>query len=151
VFYPRLFTTFLDLIAGQVTFPNRKVAPTPIEDGHIHQALVLAAHEEASKRYLAEVQQELAFLLELDADKKENEARVKQLLSAFDGLKTPFVVEERIVELKKKLPRIKITQLRASLTKMKDLGMFEERPRFPGEWRAGRLFKSALNMKYVRS
>ena len=28
--------------------------------------------------------------------------------------------------------------------------MFEERPRYPRQWRAGRLCKSALDMKYVR-
>lgn len=149
-FYPRLFTTFLDLIAAPDNLPKGKIPAAVIEDKRIHQALVLAAHEEASKRYLHEVQQELAFLLELSSDKKENESLVKQLLSAFDGLRTPFNVEERIGELKGKLRRISRPSLRESLTRMKDIGMFEERPRYPGQWRAGRLFKSALNMKYVR-
>jgi hypothetical protein len=40
--------------------------------------------------------------------------------------------------------------VRNALEKMKDVGMFESRPDYPGEWRAGRLFKSSLRVKYVR-
>jgi len=139
------------LVRAPSGLPQGKTPPSVIEDNRIHQALVLVAHEAASKRYLAEVQQELAFLLELSPDKKENESLVKQLLSAFDGLRTPFELEKCVGELKGKLSkRVTKPHLRESLARMKDIGMFEERPRYPGEWRAGRLFKSALNMKYVR-
>jgi hypothetical protein len=150
VFYPRLFTTFLDLIASPRQLPHGKVPPVPLEDERIHQALVLSAHEHAAKQYLAEVQQELTFLLELGSDTKANEFLVQQLLSAFDGMRTPFNVEQCLNELETRMNNVTRPWLRESLTRMKDIGMFEERPRNPGEWRAGRLFKSALNMKYVR-
>ncbi len=149
-FYPRLFVSFLTLIANPEELPKAKGPLTAIEDGRVNQALVLAAHDEASKRYLSEVEQELSFLLELVPDKDQNVVKVRQLLEAFNGLPTPFNVERCIETLASRL-NITDSHIRESLIRMKDIGMFEERPRYPGDWRVGRLFKSALNMKYVRS
>lgn len=145
-FYPRLFDTFLREIVEQ---SSRQGTNEPIEDGRIYQGLILDAHDSASKKFLDEVKQELSVVLNLGKDKNENDQRVTDLLNAFDGLKTPFELDECIVALSSK---IKITRpkLRDTLILMKEVGMFEERPAFPGWWRAGRLFKSALRMKYVR-
>jgi Mrp family chromosome partitioning ATPase len=149
-FYPRLFDAFLRFIATPDELPKGSAPRHPIEDGRIHQSLILAAHEAASRRFLDEVKQELSVLLELAKSQPENEQRVTQLIAAFDGLKTPFVLEDCLKELKNRIGNVQLAKLREALLRMKEVGMFEDRPGHPGSWRAGRLFKSALRMKYVR-
>jgi hypothetical protein len=149
-FYPRLFDAFLHLIAHPENLPHGTAPTNAIEDNRIHQSLVLAAHEAASRKFLDEVTQELSVLLTLSERATENEQRVSKLIQAFDGLKTPFVVEVCLKELRSRVANVKSADLREALQRMKELGMFEDRPGYPGSWRAGRLFKAALRMKYVR-
>lgn len=149
-FYPRLFDAFLGYVANPQTLQHGVAPPTSIEDGHIHQALVLAAHDAASRRFLDEVKQELTVLLDLATSPTENEQQVTQLLAAFDGLSTPFQLDECVKKLSELLGRVESSRIREALHRMKEIGMFEDRPGYAGWWRAGRLFKSALRMKYVR-
>lgn len=149
-FYPRLFDAFLHYIAHPQELPQGTVPIDPLEEGRVHQTLVLAAHEEASRRFLDEVKQELSVLLYLAKRPADNEQRVSQLLAAFDGLTTPFQLEECLKKLQARLTKIEAANLREALHRMKEVGMFEDRPGYSGWWRAGRLFKSALRMKYVR-
>ena len=149
-FYPRLFDAFLNCIADKSQLPHGAAPEHSLEDGRIHQALILAAHEAASRKFLDEVKQELSVLLDLAKRPSENEQRVTSLLSAFDGLNTPFQLERRLKELHELVPKIEPSSLREALLRMKEIGMFEDRPGYSGWWRAGRLFKSALRMKYVR-
>jgi hypothetical protein len=79
----------------------------------------------------------------------ENQQRLETLLAAFDGLTTPFDIEERVKELAHRTG-IEAIAVRRALERMKTVGMFESRPDYPGEWRVGRLFKSSLRMKYFR-
>ncbi|MBX3746373.1 MAG: AAA family ATPase [Verrucomicrobiae bacterium] len=150
-FYPRLFDAFLRFIAHPEELPQGSTRANPLEDGRVDQSLILAAHESASVRFLDEVKQELSVLLSLAERPAENDQRVTELLSAFDGLKTPFEFERRLEELQKLGGgKVEAADLRDALQRMKDIGMFEDRPGHAGWWRAGRLFKSALRMKYVR-
>jgi hypothetical protein len=149
-FYPRLFDAFLHLIAHPGELPHGDAPANVIEEDRIHQGLVLAAHEAASRKFLAEVTQELAVLLHLAKTPPNNEQRVNRLIQAFDGLQTPFVLEAILKELQTRVSNVKPADLREAIQRMKELGMFEDRPGYPGSWRAGRLFKSALRMKYVR-
>lgn len=149
-FYPRLFDAFLYFVAHPEELPHGSAPQNPMEDGRVHQALVLAAHDASSRRFLDEVKQELSVLLSLAKRPADNEQRVSQMLAAFDGLTTPFMLEECLKKLKSRVQKVDASSLRDSLHRMKEVGMFEDRPGYSGWWRAGRLFKSALRMKYVR-
>jgi hypothetical protein len=149
-FYPRLFDAFLQYIANPSELPHGTVPQHLLEDGRVSQSLVLVAHEAASRKFLDEVKQELSVLLSLARQTAENEQRVSELLAAFDGLSTPFKLDDRLKELAERVPKANASDLREALYRMKEVGMFEDRPGFSGWWRAGRLFKSALRMKYVR-
>ncbi len=149
-FYPRLFDAFLQFVAHPDKLPHGKAPQSPMEEGRVSQSLVLAAHEAASRKFLEEVKQELSVLLDLSKKSAENEQRVSELLAAFDGLSTPFELDDCLKKLSDRVPKVKAPNLREALHRMKEVGMFEDRPGFSGWWRAGRLFKSALRMKYVR-
>jgi hypothetical protein len=149
-FYPRLFDAFLHYIAHPEELPHGASPLKSLEDGLVNQLLVLNSHEASSRRFLDEVKQELTVLLDLAKKPSDNEIRVSQLLAAFDGLPTPFQLEICLKKIKDIIPKVDIADLREALHRMKEVGMFEDRPGYSGWWRAGRLFKSALRMKYVR-
>ena len=92
---------------------------------------------------------ELNYLINLDDNDSENKTKIQSLLNAFEGLKTPFKLDDRVEELEKKTG-ISSSRIRTAIDKMKNVGMFEDRPDYPGELRVGRLFKSSLKMKYNR-
>ncbi|MHC0068766.1 hypothetical protein ACWATR_38895, partial [Nostoc sp. UIC 10890] len=119
------------------------------KDGKISQNLIFTAHEAAAREYLGQLQSELNYLISLSEDFSENQVKIKALLDAFEGLKTPFKLDECISELASKVD-IDAREIRTSIERMKNVGMFEDRPDYPGQLRVGRLFKSSLRMKYVR-
>ena len=149
-YYPRVFDKFLQVIADPKptdvgSFQGSQLA----KDGKISQNLIFIAHEAAAREYLGQLQSELNYLISLSEDFSENQAKIKALLDAFEGLKTPFKLDERISELASKVD-IDAREIRTSIERMKNVGMFEDRPDYPGQLRVGRLFKSSLRMKYVR-
>lgn len=147
-FYPRLFETFLEFIADP---PDSYQSVTSlIEDGRVNQGRILDAHEAAAKAFMNEVKGELNVLLELAPTESHNVQLVDQLIQGFDGLRTPFKLDDHVKVLKERLNDISEENLRKALSKMRELGIFEDRTGYPGEWRAARLYKSALRMKYYR-
>jgi hypothetical protein len=147
-YYPRVFDDFLNSIPSDL----KDQQGTPIkllEEGRISQQRIFRAHETAANNYLMGLKQELAYLLNLAPIIVENQSQIERLVNAFDGLQTPFKIETRVAELAT-LTGLATEAIRSALEKMKDVGMFEPRPDYPGEWRVGRLFKSSLRMKYVR-
>ena len=92
---------------------------------------------------------ELNYLINLEDNFSENEQKIRSLLSAFNELKTPFKLDQCISELAEKT-QIDKSKIRNAIESMKSVGMFEDRPKYPGELRVGRLFKSSLRMKYNR-
>ena len=120
-----------------------------LEEGKISQSLIFIAHEAAAREYLSQLQSELKYLVRLSDDESENQISIQKLLDAFEGLKTPFKLDECVSELTSKI-NIDEGKIRIAIERMKNLGMFEDRPDYPGQLRVGRLFKSSLKMKYVR-
>jgi hypothetical protein len=124
-----------------------------IEDERVAQPLVIAAHDYASKEYLNQVVAELKNLVQLSTDPNENEDLVEVLISAFSGLPTPFELDKclnAVVPRFEEQGKVSRDRVRDALQLMKRVGIFEERPGYAGWWRVGRLFKTAVGMKYVR-
>lgn len=147
-YYPRVFDDFVREISAELVGADNSVIPA-IENGRIHQQRILRAHEKAAANYLEGLKQELAYLIELSSDLGENQTKINTILNGFEGRQTPFQITVRVRELAE-ATSIASGDIQIALEKMKDVGMFEVRPDYPGEWRSGRLFKSSLRMKYVR-
>ncbi len=150
---PRIYDTFLRSIAEPSMIGPKAARMNQIEDERVAQPLIIAAHDYASKEYLNQVVAELKNLVQLSQDPKTNEEFVEVLISAFSGLPTPFEFDKCLNEI---VPRfaehgtVSRDRIREALQLMKRVGIFEERPGYAGWWRVGRLFKAALEMKYVR-
>ncbi len=90
----------------------------------------------------------LTFHSQLLTSTDRNREAVKRLIESFAGL-TPFVLDTLVAELSRRAG-LGIEKVREAMSSMKQLGIFEDRPGFPGSWRTGRLYKAGLAMKYVR-
>jgi hypothetical protein len=133
-YYPRVYHTFLDSIDK---------ARAPLDAKRVRQDVILRAHDEASEAFLTQVRQELRFLAPL------NERDLDRLLNALKGHGTPFVARTMRREIRNSL-KLGLSDIEAAFEAMKEIGMFEQHPKLPDQWRVGRLFKSALKMKYSR-
>ena len=145
-YYPRFVQHFLNAINDAST-PNASDVPfrgLKLENGRISSALVQYAHDEASRKFLDQVRQELEHLLPL------SHTQLEKLLATFAGQQTPFSISAMSIMLATRLS-LPTEDVRAALESMKSLGIFELRPGYESsEWRAGRLFKAALRMKLRR-
>lgn len=144
-FYPRLFDGFLKMLAKKCSQESNLQFP----DGRLPSRIVLEAYDEASRDFIGDVQVELYSFLTIDEDDSKNKDAVISLIQAFSGLRTPFVTEEIIPELSKR-SSISEEKVRQALRNMQEVGIFEDRPAYPGELRTGRLYKAGLAMKYGR-
>jgi len=149
-FYPRLFENFLNQITIVAKSRSDKGGVALDADGKVSHSVVLEAHAAASAAFITEVTQELYALLNLDNDDSLNRRLVDSLIAAFEGQPTPFEVELIVDRLQHLVNGLDASKLRDALQRMREVGIFEGRPGYPGQWRAGRLYKSALRMKYVR-
>lgn len=149
-FYPRLFENFLFQVTEVAKNAATYAGGRAIENDRISHAVVLDAHAAASSAFIEEVTHELYSLLNLNGDDTQNRRLVDRLISTFEGQATPFEIEQLLRGLQASIAELDGSQLRDALQRMKDIGIFEGRPGYPGQWRAGRLYKSALRMKYVR-
>lgn len=145
-FYPRLFDGFLRTLAHNC----EEAAGQNLIEGKISSAAVLHAYDQASRAFIGDVRAELYSLLNLDPDTGKNRDAVDRLIAAFDGMQTPFVVEDTIDQLVNKVDGLPKEVIRQSISSMQRIGMFESRPKAPGELRARQLYKAGLGMKYVR-
>ncbi|SFK75169.1 hypothetical protein [Rhodanobacter glycinis] len=146
-FYPRVFGAFFTKVAELGTSRGEKA----LDGGRVSHDVVLEAFEYAARDFINEVKQELNFALDLGSSVDLNKKLVADLLQSFSGLQTPFILDRCVDALEDKLPNdISKKAIRESLRRMKDMGIFEDHPSDPTKWRAGRLFKEGLRMKYVR-
>ncbi|SDQ84047.1 AAA family ATPase [Pseudoxanthomonas sp. CF125] len=146
-FYPRVFGSFLTKLAEIGSDEPGRALDT---DGKVSHLAVLEAFTFAAKDFINEVKQELNFALALSPDLDENRKLVNALTQGFSGLTTPFVLDQCVESLGVRLPEMNKGALRESLRRMKDMGIFEDHPSDSNKWRAGRLFKEGLGMKYFR-
>lgn len=145
-YYPRFVINFLEAInqAGQPGTADAVFRGLTIEGNRLSSAVMQYAFDEASKQFLSAVRLELESVVKLKTDELHN------LLDAFAGLATPFDRESVVATLTAKT-NISSGQVRTALDTFKNVGIFEDRPGFAGkEWRAGRIFRSALKMKLRR-
>ncbi len=142
-FYPRLFDGFLRTLADNAGEGSKLV------DGRLSSKSVLLAYDQASKSFIDDVRTELYSFLSIEPNIDANKTSVDRLIAAFDGLQTPFAIEEIIKALAERT-NIPPDVIRRSLTSMQKIGMFETRVGYPGELRARQLYKAGLGMKYVR-
>ncbi|MCS3791947.1 MinD/ParA family ATP-binding protein [Aeromonas hydrophila] len=147
-FYPRLFLNFITQIGKRLSSSG-----SPCVDGNkkIENAIIMDAYEDAAMGFLSDVKQELYYALDLHDDFAENRANIDKLIGEFNSYKTPFSFDETVIllstELGDSIPQQKI---RDSLNRMKSMGIFEATAKDSDRWRAGRVYKSALKMKFVR-
>lgn len=145
-FYPRLFDGFLRTLALNCN----ETSTQNLIDARISSTAVLQAYDQASRAFIGDVRAELYSLLNLEPDVAKNKDSVDRLIAAFDGMQTPFVVEDIIADLAEKVEGLSKEAIRQSIASMQRIGMFESRPKAPGELRARQLYKAGLGMKYVR-
>jgi hypothetical protein len=143
-FYPRIYDEFLTFIAskGSEAFATEDIEVDGLRK-RVSQQLIYSAHEHATAQFLQQVRSELRYLVDLD------DPQLERLLGALRGTTTPFRLERRVKEISQKA-RIGPREVRAAMDQMFNIGIFEIRDGFPGQWRAGRLFKSSLGMLYAR-
>ena len=146
-FYPRLFDAFLK---GIDTAASTLGIDRALKDGRITSALVLTAYDEASGTFINEVRHELYTLLAFNNNASDNKKIVDLFIDSFSGQKTPFEPDELVKSLAI-ATEIEQEKVRDALQKMKGMGIFENSPGSRSVWRTGRLYKSGLKMKYVRS
>jgi hypothetical protein len=132
-FYPRVYLLFLELLS---TLPGKEIGERV--DG---KAIVLA-HEKASQEFLNEVSQELTNAAGFDGP------MLQRVFEQLKGKKTPFDFEDTVVVVAESAA-FDPKQIRDLFNVMRQLGIFEEYPKRPNQWRPGRLFKTALGMRFA--
>jgi hypothetical protein len=148
-FYPRVVGSFLDHVERQCVADSAKALDS---NGKVSHTIIVDSFAEATDEFIREIKQELYFALDLNNDSDVNRRLVDELISALSGLQTPFSFEDCVEKLAMRLgDQVSNDRgLRNALRQMRDMGIFEAHPVDPTKWRAGRLFKEALKMKYVR-
>ncbi|MFF2047422.1 AAA family ATPase [Stenotrophomonas bentonitica] len=146
-FYPRVFGRFI----AEIARIGRERGAGAIDKERVAHGVVHEAFELAARDFINEVKQELNFALELSDSVEANKMIVSDLLQAFAGLLTPFVLDKCVQQIALQMPaQIGSAKIREALRRMKEMGIFEVHPGDATKWRAGRLFKEGLGMKYVR-
>ncbi|MBY5921729.1 MinD/ParA family protein [Ferrimonas balearica] len=146
-FYPRLFETFLDNIEKRI----QDSFETTIVDERLSHSVIIESHADASKKFIKEVEQELAYVIDYGESHDKAKDFVNSLINELAGKTTPFDPNELSKEIHNNMSHGSESQvIKNALVKMKSMGIFEDRPKYPGMWRAGGLYKSALKMKFKR-
>jgi hypothetical protein len=133
-YYPRVYDKFLQVVDADTT---------KLSNGRVEEVAIMRAHEAASDHFLLQVKTELGNLTPLPSNDLD------RLLARLKGQTTPFDHRALREKLRNSL-KFKKGAIDTTFQAMLELGIFEEHPRHDGTWRAGRLFKAALKMKYGR-
>ncbi|WP_339541708.1 AAA family ATPase [Pseudomonas sp. JAI120] len=146
-FYPRLFLNFITSL-----FSHLEKLTNPIdENGKIVQSSIFESYDTAATNFINDAKQELAHAITLDPELSENLRQVNLLLDALKGKATPFTLDSLAQKICSDIgSSITEEAIKSALRTMKDMGFFEQTPKDVSKWRAGRVYKSALKMKFVR-
>ncbi len=146
-FYPRLFYNFIESL-----FAHLQKLPSPVdENGKIEQSSIFESYDTAANNFINDAKQELAHAITLDPELTENLRKVNLLLDALKGKATPFTLDSLAQKIHSDIASsISEEAIKGALRTMKDMGFFEQTPKDVSKWRAGRVYKSALKMKFVR-
>ncbi|MFL1528901.1 tyrosine-protein kinase family protein [Pseudomonas sp. O230] len=146
-FYPRLFLNFITSL-----FSHLEKLKSPFdENGKIEQSSIFESYDTAATNFINDAKQELAHAITLDPELSENLRQVNLLLDALKGKATPFTLDSLAQKICKDIgSSITEESIKGALRTMKDMGFFEQTPKDVSKWRAGRVYKSALKMKFVR-
>lgn len=154
-YYPRVFDKFLEVIANpgdefvhgkRFAEPQIKPVSSPQSDQRINPSLVNFAHQAAAVAYLQQVRQELAFMIQLPDT--PSSSGVQKLLDELAGQSSPFLRTDLIDHLANKT-QFNRNSVEKAMEQMRSIGIFEQ-VSDSSKWRVGRLFKTALRMKYTR-
>ncbi|MBI5556798.1 MAG: P-loop NTPase [Deltaproteobacteria bacterium] len=145
-YYPRVVDSFLSTLNAS----GGQKGSSSLVEGRLDQQMIIKAQEQASQDYMDQILQELQHLLDFKLDSPEaNQAKLDEWINAFTGQITPFDVEEMETHLATR-SGLERGIARRCLDQMLRIGIFERSSDTPNLWRAGRLFKSSLKMKYKR-
>ncbi|MNQ78655.1 hypothetical protein D3C85_935760 [compost metagenome] len=146
-FYPRLFLNFINSL-----FSHLQKLKNPLdENGKIEQSSIFESYDTAATNFINDAKQELAHAITLDPELSENHRQVNLLLDALKGKATPFTLDSLAQKICSDIgSSITEESIKSALRIMKDMGFFEQTPKDVSKWRAGRVYKSALKMKFVR-
>lgn len=114
----------------------------------INQRYIFEAHEAAAISYMAQIKQELVFVLNFGImDAAAQNQKLTEWIEAFSGQKTPFLLSDMEKHLEKTV-HLSAEYVHNAMSEMQHFGMFEKID--STRWRAGRLFKASLKMKFNR-
>jgi Mrp family chromosome partitioning ATPase len=136
-FYPRVYLVFLQEIAKQ----HEKVS---MKAGRLDGKVIVKAHDAASASFLQEVSQELSLAVPF------SQTVISAILDGLVGKTTPFspdALARSIAGAGTKT--LNAGDVRRVFDVMKQLGVFEDHPKRLNTWRAGRLFKTGLKMRFA--
>ncbi|QXH46032.1 AAA family ATPase [Pseudomonas xanthosomatis] len=146
-FYPRLFLNFTNSLFIQL----QRIENPIDENGKVEQSSIFESYDTAATNFINDAKQELAHAIALDIDLSENLRKVNLILDALKGKPTPFTLDTLTQKIHSDIGgSIKEDAIKEALRTMKDMGFFEQTPKDVSKWRAGRVYKSALKMKFVR-
>ncbi|QMS76689.1 MinD/ParA family ATP-binding protein [Aeromonas veronii] len=146
-FYPRLFLNFITQIGQQLDIHKE----AGLDEGKILHSLIMDAYEKAAAGFLNDVKQELVFAIELNDDYHENVLSIDKFIQAFSSHITPFLFNDTVDKLMNVFNNdISESRVIDALNRMKAMGIFEPTAKDASKWRAGRVYKSALRMKFLR-
>ncbi|EKO3405928.1 hypothetical protein FNO25_002962 [Vibrio fluvialis] len=144
-FYPRLFLNFINELGNSLKYDNN------IVNGKISHSIIDLAYENAASSFLRDIRQELIFAIEFNDDYDKNVRMIESLLQHFNGRVTPFDLTEEIDEIFSSLDeQVSKNAISVAMNTMKNMGIFEPTASDVSKWRAGRVYKSALKMKFLR-
>ncbi|WP_342247904.1 AAA family ATPase [Pseudomonas sp. OTU2001] len=146
-FYPRLFLDFTTSLFTQLS----KIRSPLDTNGRIDQASIFESYDNAAKEFINDAKQELQHAITLDIDPDQNRTKVNVLLESLKGKATPFSLDLLTQKIHSEIGESFSEELiRGALRTMKEMGFFEQTAKDTSKWRAGRVYKSALKMKFVR-
>ncbi|WP_144935030.1 tyrosine-protein kinase family protein [Pseudomonas alabamensis] len=146
-FYPRLFLDFTSSLFTQL----EKIKNPLDTNGRIEQSAIFESYDNAAKEFINDAKQELQHAITLDVDPEKNRIKVNNLLDSLKGKATPFSLDLLTQKINSEIGEILNEELvKGALRTMKEMGFFEQTAKDTSKWRAGRVYKSALKMKFVR-